>query len=183
MMKWTRVEGKKRAACCQCFFLLPADPFFVISRSTKLSQRREFRSEQGGNMLLSNPLEEEEEEEITMARKFSEGTFYPGRSTFATLGVSWILLYPDFQCHHLGSERCKSSNQQNFQTYAPSAQKIGRKRSYTLCLRGNFMHRIFFHPRWHARDVLFRPSANSMPGIKCFGFPPPMKYTTQHIAS
>ena len=134
-------------------------------------------------MLLSNPLEEEEEEEITMARKFSEGTFYPGRSTFATLGVSWILLYPDFQCHHLGSERCKSSNQQNFQTYAPSAQKIGRKRSYTLCLRGNFMHRIFFHPRWHARDVLFRPSANSMPGIKCFGFPPPMKYTTQHIAS
>jgi len=118
-----------------------------------------------------------------MARKFSEGTFYPGRQTFATLSASQILRYPDSQCHHLGSEQCKSSNQQNFQTYARSAQKIGRKRSYALCLRGNFMDQIFFHPRWYARDVLFRPSANSMPGIKCFGSPLPMKYTTQHIAS
>jgi len=49
------LKGKKGLLAASVFFL-PADPFFVISRSTKLSQRREFRSEQGGNMLPVQPL-------------------------------------------------------------------------------------------------------------------------------
>lgn len=78
------------------FFLLPADPFFVISRSTKLSQRREFRSEQGGNMLLSNPSRRRGERGNNHGEKIFGRDILPGPFDFCYSGCLSNLAVPRF---------------------------------------------------------------------------------------